>query len=162
MPTRPDANPKQPGDTEANMFVMADTRDGGRTSRETADVCQSAGGVFIGLASSGALGPKRVNARDGSMPPPPYQLVDNQHTWLDQTDLVFIDPVGTGYSRAVKPELASKFFGVRGDMESVGEFIRMYLTRFERWSSPLFLVGESYGTTRAAALSGIWSTGASR
>src|SRR5438270_13292782 len=91
---------------------------------------------------------------DGMMPAPPYQHVDNEYTRLDQTDLVFIDPVGTGYSRAVKADLKRKFLGVRGDIESVGEFIRLYLGRYERWSSPLFLVGESYGTTRAAGLSG--------
>ena len=103
----------------------------------------------------GAIGPKRVRMNpDGTMPAPPYELVDNEHTWLNQSDLVFIDPVGTGYSRAVRPELASKFFGLQGDIESVGEFIRMYLTRYERWTSPLFLAGESYGTTRASALSG--------
>jgi len=61
--------------------------------------------------------------------------------------------VGTGYSRATKKELAKKFFGLKGDISSVGEFIRLYLTRYERWTSPLFLVGESYGTTRAAGLS---------
>jgi carboxypeptidase C (cathepsin A) len=91
---------------------------------------------------------------DGMMPAPPYQLVDNEYTWLEQTDLVFIDPVGTGYSRAVKRDQTRKFLGLRGDIESVGEFIRLYLGRYERWSSPLFLVGESYGTTRAAGLSG--------
>jgi len=90
---------------------------------------------------------------DGTMPAPPYQLIDNEQTWLNQTDLVFIDPVGTGYSRVVRPE-AQRFFGLNGDIESVGEFIRMYLTRYERWTSPLFLAGESYGTTRASALSG--------
>jgi carboxypeptidase C (cathepsin A) len=103
----------------------------------------------------GAIGPKRVRMNpDGTMPAPPYELVDNEFTWLTQSDLVFIDPVGTGYSRAVRPELASKFFGLQGDIESVGEFIRMYLVRYERWTSPLFLAGESYGTTRASALSG--------
>jgi carboxypeptidase C (cathepsin A) len=90
---------------------------------------------------------------DGSMPAPPYELVDNDQTWLAGSDLVFIDPVGTGYSRAARPELALRFFGLAGDIESVGEFIRMYLTRYERWTSPLFLAGESYGTTRASALS---------
>src|SRR5262249_31072319 len=74
--------------------------------------------------------------------------------WLDRADLVFIDPVGTGYSRAAKPELNSKFHSLRGDIESVGEFIRMYLTRNDRWTSPLYLIGESYGTTRAAGLAG--------
>jgi carboxypeptidase C (cathepsin A) len=104
----------------------------------------------------GALGPKRVKMQDeGWLPAPPYQLVENEHTWLDQTDLVFIDPVGTGFSRATRPELAAKYLGLQGDLDSVGEFIRMYLTRHERWASPLFLVGESYGTTRASGLSGL-------
>jgi carboxypeptidase C (cathepsin A) len=103
----------------------------------------------------GALGPRRVKMRpDGAMPPPPYELVDNPHSWLDLTDLVFIDPVGTGYSRPAKPELGKKYWGLEGDIESVGEFIRLYLTRHERWTSPLFMVGESYGTTRAAGLAG--------
>ena len=89
---------------------------------------------------------------DGTMPAAPYALVDNEATWLDQSDLVFVDPVGTGYSRAAKPELGQRFWGVDGDIESVGEFIRLYLTRYGRWGSPLFMVGESYGTTRAAGL----------
>jgi carboxypeptidase C (cathepsin A) len=152
MPIR---NPQ--GETEANIFFMAYTLNGGSNAAERPLMFSFNGGpgsssVWLHL---GALGPKRVRMLDdGTMPPPPYQLVENPHTWLDQTDLVFIDPVGTGYSRAVKPELASKFFGLRGDLESVGEFIRMYLTRSNRWSSPLFLVGESYGTTRAAGLAG--------
>ena len=91
---------------------------------------------------------------DGRMPAPPYELVDNEESWLDQTDLVFIDPVGTGYSRPAKPELGKKFWGLQGDIASVGEFIRLYLSRYQRWGSPLFLVGESYGTTRAAGLAG--------
>jgi carboxypeptidase C (cathepsin A) len=103
----------------------------------------------------GALGPRRVKMLDdGGMPAPPYQLVDNEHTWLEQTDLVFIDPVGTGYSRATRAELGARFFTLNGDIESVGDFIRLYLSRNERWSSPLFLVGESYGTTRASGLAG--------
>jgi len=88
------------------------------------------------------------------MPAPPYRYEDNEQTWLDRTDLVFIDPVGTGFSRAAKEELDGKFCGFKGDIESVGEFIRLYLTRSQRWSSPLFLAGESYGTTRAAGLAG--------
>src|SRR6266513_1245756 len=145
------------GETEARMFFMAYTLDdGGLRGRRPLTFSFNGGpgsaSVWLHL---GAIGPKRVpmNA-DGTMPAPPYQLVDNEFTWLDQTDLVFIDPVGTGYSRAVRPELASKFFCLQGDIESVGEFIRMYLTRYERWTSPLFLAGESYGTTRASALSG--------
>ncbi len=103
----------------------------------------------------GALGPKRViMPEDPTIPAPPFRLVENGASWLDKTDLVFIDPVETGYSRAARPELNKKFHGLRGDIESVGEFIRMYLARNERWTSPLYLVGESYGTTRAAGLAG--------
>jgi carboxypeptidase C (cathepsin A) len=103
----------------------------------------------------GAVGPYRVRMQDqGWMPAPPYRMEPNEFCWLEFADLVFIDPVGTGYSRAAKEELEKKFWSVKGDIESVGEFIRLYLTRYERWSSPLFLAGESYGTTRAAGLSG--------
>jgi carboxypeptidase C (cathepsin A) len=101
----------------------------------------------------GALGPRRVQMQDeGWMPAPPFRLVENPHTWLDVTDLVFVDPVGTGYSRATKAEHNKKFWSVKGDTESLGEFIRLYLTRFQRWASPLFMAGESYGTFRSAGL----------
>ena len=102
----------------------------------------------------GVAGPKRVALNDqGSAPTPPYHLVDNEDTWLDSTDLVFIDPVGTGYSRPAAGEKPEQFFGVDEDVHSVGQFIRLYTTRNQRWLSPKFLAGESYGTTRAAALS---------
>ena len=103
----------------------------------------------------GLLGPRRVRlAEDGGALPPPYKLVDNEFSVLDDTDLVFIDPVSTGYSRAIPPKDAHKFHGLREDAASVAEFIRLYVTRNKRWSSPKFVIGESYGTTRAAALSG--------
>ena len=73
---------------------------------------------------------------------------------LDVSDLVFIDPVSTGYSRAVEGERADQFHGFKRDLESVGDFIRLYTTRYQRWASPKFLAGESYGTTRAAGLAG--------
>jgi carboxypeptidase C (cathepsin A) len=145
------------GDTEARIFYMAYTADnaGNRAERPLMFSFNGGPGSSSVWLHLGALGPKRVRMLDdGGMPAPPYELVDNEFTWLDQTDLVFIDPVGTGYSRAARPELASRFFGLQGDIASVGEFIRLYLTRYERWSSPLFLVGESYGTTRASGLSG--------
>ena len=152
MPLKNDA-----GDVEARIFFMAYTLDrtGGPETRPLMFSFNGGPGSSSVWLHLGALGPKRVKMReDGAMPSPPYRLVDNEHTWLDETDLVFIDPVGTGYSRPAKPELGRKFWGVQGDIESVGEFIRLYLTRYERWGSPLFLVGESYGTTRAAGLSG--------
>ncbi len=142
------------GDTEARIFYMAYTMGNPPAGRPLIFSFNGGPGSASVWLHLGALGPKRVKMLDdGLMPPPPYELVDNDQTWLTETDMVFIDPVGTGYSRAAKPELASKFFGVNGDIDSIGEFIRMYLGRSERWSSPLFLVGESYGTTRAAGLS---------
>jgi len=103
----------------------------------------------------GALGPRRVEMGDaGALLPPPWRLVDNADSLLDVTDLVFIDPVSTGYSRPVAGEKAKQFHGFKKDIESVGEFIRLYTSRYQRWSSPKFLIGESYGTTRASGLSG--------
>ena len=145
------------GETEAWIFYTAYTLDGVADASKRKLVFSFNGGpgsssVWLHL---GAIGPMRVKLNDdGSLPAPPYQIVPNEGSWLDQADLVFIDPVGTGYSRATKPELNKKFFGLQGDIESVGEFIRMYLTRNNRWLSPLFLAGESYGTTRCAGLSG--------
>ncbi len=103
----------------------------------------------------GAIGPQRVKMQDeGWMPAPPFRLEDNPSTWLDLADLVFIDPVGTGFSRAADPEKKKDFWSVENDLKSVGDFIRLYLTRYKRWHSPLYLAGESYGTTRAAGLAG--------
>jgi carboxypeptidase C (cathepsin A) len=101
----------------------------------------------------GLLGPKRVRMQDDGKPfPPPYQLVNNEYTLLKETDLVFIDPVSTGYSRAVPKEKPEQFHNYQKDIESVAEFIRLWTTRNNRWSSAKFLIGESYGTTRAGGL----------
>jgi carboxypeptidase C (cathepsin A) len=144
------------GDTEARIFFMAYTLDNPPANRPLMFSFNGGPGSASVWLHLGALGPRRVKMLDdGFMPPPPYQLEDNEQTWLTETDLVFIDPVGTGYSRATKAEFAQKFFGLQGDLESVGEFIRMYLGRYERWNAPLFLVGESYGTTRASGLSNL-------
>jgi carboxypeptidase C (cathepsin A) len=102
----------------------------------------------------GTAGPKRIDISASGVPAaPPFRVVDNESTWLDATDLVFIDPVGTGYSRPAQGEKGEQFYGVEEDIRSVGSFIRLYTTRFGRWPSPKFLAGESYGTTRAAGLS---------
>ena len=102
-----------------------------------------------------ALGPKRVLLTDekGALPPP-YKRVSNEYTWLGFTDLVFIDPIGTGYSRAAPGVDPKEFYGVKGDIEAAGDFMRLYCTRYGRWMAPKFIAGESYGTTRAAGLSG--------
>jgi carboxypeptidase C (cathepsin A) len=103
----------------------------------------------------GLLGPRRVHMDQiGNAPPPPYRLVENEFSLLDVTDLVFIDPVSTGFSRVVPGEKAETFHGFKKDIESVGDFIRLFTSRYGRWTSPKFLIGESYGTTRAGGLSG--------
>jgi len=104
----------------------------------------------------GVLGPRRVamGDEDGRLGPPPYQLVDNEYSLLDKTDLVFVDPVSTGFSRAVPGEKPKEFHEFEKDIQSVGDFIRLYASRNGRWTSPKFLIGESYGTTRAGGLSG--------
>jgi carboxypeptidase C (cathepsin A) len=102
----------------------------------------------------GGLGPKRVLLKDdGTATAPPYKYINNEYSWLDKTDLVFIDPVSTGYSRAASGESPKQFHGYVEDIQSVGSFIRYFLSKYERWGSPKFLAGESYGTTRAAGLS---------
>lgn len=103
----------------------------------------------------GVLGPRRaVLEDDGNLPKPPFHLTDNEYSLLDQTDLVFIDPVNTGYSRPVEGQKPKEWHGFKKDITSVGDFIRLYTTRYNRWLSPKFLIGESYGTTRSAGLSG--------
>jgi carboxypeptidase C (cathepsin A) len=103
----------------------------------------------------GVFGPKRVRVADDLRPAaPPFPLIDNAYSLLPESDLVFIDPVSTGYSRPAPGEDAKQFHGVDEDVETVGEFIRLFTTRAHRWASPKYLAGESYGTTRAAALAG--------
>ncbi len=145
------------GETEAEVFFTSYELDGveDHSKRPLTFAFNGGPGSASVWLHMGALGPKRVVMEpEGWMPSPPYRYEDNAWTWLDQTDLVFIDPVGTGFSRAAKEELDKKFLGYKGDIDSVGEFVRLFLTRYRRWTSPLFLAGESYGTTRAAALAG--------
>jgi carboxypeptidase C (cathepsin A) len=140
----------------ASMFYVAYTLDGVAEPSKRPITFAFNGGpgsssVWLHL---GALGPKRVlMGPEGEQPKPPYRMVDNEDTALQFTDLVFIDPVTTGFSRAAPGEKAAQFHGFDGDLESVAEFIRLYSVRAERWASPKFLAGESYGTTRASALS---------
>jgi carboxypeptidase C (cathepsin A) len=145
------------GKVTANVFFVAYTKSGVDDLAHRPITFAFNGGpgsssVWLHL---GVLGPRRVVLTDeGEAPAPPYRLTDNADTLLDVTDLVFIDPVDTGYSRATEPQNAAKFHGVQEDVQAVGTFIRQYTTRFKRWDSPKFLAGESYGTTRAAGLSG--------
>jgi carboxypeptidase C (cathepsin A) len=148
------------GKEKANIFSVAYTRtfDDPKHDPATRPITfvfnggPGAASVWLHL---GTAGPRRVQMGNeaGDPPSPPYRLVDNEYSWLDVTDLVFIDPVGTGYSRAAKEEKPEQFFGTREDVSWMAEFIRLFMTKNERWLSPKFLAGESYGTTRAAALS---------
>lgn len=143
---------------KAEIFFIAYTKDGVKDPSERPVTFSFNGGpgsssVWLHL---GLFGPKRVLMGDaeGAMGKPPYALTTNEASLLDVTDLVFIDPVSTGYSRPTEGVKAAEFHNVDKDIESVGSFIRLYASRYGRWASPKFLAGESYGTTRAAGLAG--------
>jgi carboxypeptidase C (cathepsin A) len=145
------------GKPKANIFFIAYTQNGitDLTRHPVTFVFNGGPGSASVWLHMGCIGPKRVLMTDkGEALAPPYKYVDNEYSWLDKTDLVFIDPVNTGYSRAVEGEKPSQFLGYNEDIEAVGEFIRLYTVQYKRWASPKFLAGESYGTTRAAGLSG--------
>ena len=141
----------------AQVFFVAYVKDGAGSKAKRPLTFSFNGGpgsasVWLHL---GVLGPRRVVMdAEGELPKPPFKLTDNQYSLLDETDLVFIDPISTGYSRAVDGQKPKEWHEFRKDIESVGDFIRLYTTRTNRWLSPKFLIGESYGTTRAAGLSG--------
>jgi carboxypeptidase C (cathepsin A) len=140
------------GKPKAKIFYIAYTKDGEDLKTRPITFCFNGGpgssSVWLHL---GILGPKRIATDHGHIQQP-YHLVDNEYSLLDITDLVFIDPVSTGYSRAVPGEDPKQFHGVDEDIKAVAEFILTYTTRNEQRLSPRFLAGESYGTTRAAGL----------
>jgi carboxypeptidase C (cathepsin A) len=144
------------GRIEAEMFYVAYTLDGQDAARRPLTFAFNGGPGSASIwLHMGALGPRRVVLQpDGFMPPAPYRMEDNPYTLLDKSDLVLIDAIGTGFSRAADSEQFKRFWGVKGDIEAFSEFIRLYISRNERWSSPLFILGESYGTTRAAGIAG--------
>ncbi len=141
---------------KASVFFIAYTKEGVQdSSTRPITYCFNGGpgssAVWLHL---GVFGPQKVALTDEGQPIYPYHLQDNPYSLLDLTDLVFIDPVSTGYSRPAPGEDPKQFHGVEEDIQSVGEFISLYTTRYNRWNSPKFLAGESYGTTRAAGLAG--------
>lgn len=142
------------GKARAQMFFVYYAREGQdpRTRPITFTYNGGPGSPSIWL-HMGLMGPRRVQmGPDGFQPSPPYQLVDNDQSPLDLTDIVMIDPVNTGFSRPAEGEALSQFTGVRGDIESVAEFIRLFLVTHDRWRSPKYLLGESYGTMRSAGV----------
>ena len=139
---------------KAQVSITAYTLDGADVTQRPVTFAFNGGpgssSVWLHL---GLLGPRRVDSGDvGALTPPPYGLLDNPETLLRVSDLVFIDPMSTGWSRAAEGEKAEPFHGFTGDLEQVGEVIRLWTSRHGRWMSPKFLAGESYGGTRAAAL----------
>lgn len=144
------------GKAKAEMFFVAYEKESAAENavdRPLTFIFNGGPGAAAVWLHLGAAGPMRVKLDENGDPPaPPFALVENPDTWLAATDLVFIDPVGTGYSRPAPGEKAEQFYGVEEDVRSVAEFIRLYTTRYQRWLSPKFLAGESYGTTRAAVL----------
>ena len=146
---------KEDGSPRASVFYVAYTRrDAADVARRPLLFCFNGGpGASAVWLHLGGLGPRRAKMNeDATLPPPPHELLDNEYTALSVADLVFIDPVATGYSRAAKDEKPEQFFGKGPDIEAVAEFIRLYTTRHKRWRSPKYLCGESYGVFRAAGL----------
>lgn len=145
------------GKLRANVFFVAYNKDNVKdvSQRPVTYTFNGGPGSSSVWLHMGGLGPKKVKlAPDGNVLPPPYQYEDNPETWLDETDLVFIDPMMTGYTRPAEGVDKKEFLGYQQDIQLVGDFIRLYTSRYKRWGSPKFLAGESYGTTRAAGLSG--------
>jgi carboxypeptidase C (cathepsin A) len=142
------------GDPEAAIFTTSYfLTDASASARPVCFVFNGGPGSASIWLHLGALGPKRVVIRDdGTMPEPPYLVTDNPESWFEHFDLVFIDPPHTGYSITASEDARKKMLSVDGDVDALAECIRTWLGRHRRWASPLYLVGESYGTTRGAAL----------
>src|SRR5215813_695700 len=149
----------QAGTTEAEVFFVAYTQDGADPAKRPLTFAFNGGPGSASIwLHMGALGPRKLALhKEGFMPEAPYRLIDNAQTPLDKTDLVLIDAIGTGFSRPADMKKAKKFWGLKGDAQAFGEFIRLFLSRHQRWSSPLYLLGESYGSTRAAEVAGYLS-----
>ena len=143
------------GKVVARMFFVAYTKDGEDVKTRPVSFLYNGGpGAATVWLHMGSFAPRKVQmADDGFQPAPPYRLVDNEYSLVDTTDLVFIDAIDTGYSRVVAGVNAAQFHGQSGDLRAFGEFINNYLSAYNRWPSPRFLIGESYGTIRSAGLS---------
>lgn len=144
------------GEPEASVFTISYLLDGvdDPSARPLTFLFNGGPGSTAVWLHLGAFGPRRLDLGEDplAMGAPPYPLRDNPHTLLDVTDLVFVDPIGTGYSRALGEKKDADYWGVDEDAASMARFIRSYLTRHQRWSSPKYLAAESYGTIRASLL----------
>jgi carboxypeptidase C (cathepsin A) len=143
------------GEPTGLMYSVAYTRSGitDKSTRPISFLYNGGPGSATMWLHMGAFGPRRVSTVAAAFTPPaPYKLVDNTESLLDKTDLVFIDAMGTGYSHAVGKAQNRDFYGIDEDVAAFGQFIETYVNRNDRWNSPKFLIGESYGTFRSAAL----------
>ena len=148
------------GKPTASIFSTSYIKDGGGPDRPVTFLFNGGPGSGSLWLHMGAFGPKRVNipnAKDDGAPP--YPITANPDSLLDVTDLVFIDPVGTGFSKALGKTDPKTFWGVTSDAESVAQYIRLWLTEHGRWNAPKFVGGESYGTTRSAAVTNALTSG---
>jgi carboxypeptidase C (cathepsin A) len=137
----------------AKIFYVAFTAKDAPSSRPVTFFYNGGPGSSSVFLLLGSFGPRRIKTSlPHFTPPAPYALEHNQESLLDHTDLVFINPVGTGYSAAIAPRKNGEFWGVDEDARSIKQFIKRYLTAFNRWNSPKFLFGESYGTPRTCVL----------
>ncbi|HEV3042064.1 MAG TPA: peptidase S10 [Candidatus Angelobacter sp.] len=145
------------GTPKASMFYVAYIKDGSQDiSRRPISFVYNGGPGSASLFTHMGMGPKRpVLSPDGHGSSAPYSVVDNEDSFLDATDLVFIDAISTGFSRPAPGENPAQFHGIIPDANWFADFIYQYVTRNERWASPKFLIGESYGTTRSAELAGV-------
>ncbi|HEY2362378.1 MAG TPA: peptidase S10 [Candidatus Angelobacter sp.] len=144
------------GSPKATMFYVAYTKDGVDASKRPLSFVYNGGPGSASLFTHMGMGPKRVTlTADGHGLPAPYSVTDNEDSFLDATDLIFIDAISTGYSRPAPGENPTQFHGIIQDANWFADFIYQYITRNERWLSPKFLIGESYGTTRSAELAGV-------
>src|SRR5215470_16875954 len=145
------------GTPKASFFFVGYTKDDtpDKSKRPVSFIYNGGPGSASSYTHMG-LGPKRiVLTDDGFGMPAPYSIVENGDSFLDATDMVFVDAISTGYSRPAPGENTAQFYGVEQDATYFADFIYQYLTRNERWASPKFLIGESYGTTRSAELAGV-------
>ena len=144
------------GTVKASMFYVAYVKDGSDPAKRPISFVYNGGPGSASLFTHMGMGPKRVVLTpDGHGMPAPYTTVDNEDSFLDATDLVFIDAISTGFSRPAPGEAPAQFHGIIADANWFADFIYQYITRTDRWASPKFLIGESYGTTRSAELAGV-------
>ena len=144
------------GTVKASMFYVAYVKDGSDPAKRPISFVYNGGPGSASLFTHMGMGPKRVVLTpDGHGMPAPYSTTDNEDSFLDATDLVFIDAISTGFSRPAPGEAPAQFHGIIADANWFADFIYEYVTRNERWASPKFLIGESYGTTRSAELAGV-------